>query len=95
MDAGGERTAVRAVVHGRVQGVGFRAFTVRAAQALGVAGTVANQRDGTVCATLEGPRPAVDALLARLRSGPPTARVDRVEVERVRPTGATGFRATG
>lgn len=71
---------VRAVVHGRVQGVGFRAFTVDEGARLGVRGRVANRPDGTVECVVEGPRPDVATLVRRLRQGPGFARVERVEV---------------
>lgn len=71
----------RLVIHGRVQGVGFRASLAREADKLGVAGWVRNRRDGTVEATVCGTDEAVAAMIAWSRRGPPGARVDRVEVE--------------
>jgi acylphosphatase len=71
-----ERTLTRrVVVEGRVQGVGYRDFTRRAAERLGVAGWVRNRRDGAVEALLAGPADAVEALLAELRRGPQGASV--------------------
>jgi acylphosphatase len=78
---------VRAVVHGRVQMVGFRAFVIRHAGDAGLSGTVRNQPDGTVETVLEGPRPAVERMVALLGEGPSHARVERVEVEYSAPTG--------
>ncbi|HMM53419.1 MAG TPA: acylphosphatase [Candidatus Desulfobacillus sp.] len=69
------------VVHGRVQGVGFRAALARQARAEGVAGWVRNRSDGTVEALVCGSAEAVVAMIAWARQGPPGARVDRVEVE--------------
>lgn len=69
------------VIHGRVQGVGFRASLAWEAQKEGVAGWVRNRRDGTVEAMLCGSDEAVAAMIAWSRRGPPGARVDRVEVE--------------
>lgn len=61
---------LEAVVRGRVQGVGFRWFVVHEAGRLGLGGWVANEADGTVRCVAEGPRPALEALLAALREGP-------------------------
>jgi acylphosphatase len=54
---GSEVVHVRAVVHGRVQMVGFRAFVIRHAGDAGLSGTVRNEPDGTVETVLEGPVP--------------------------------------
>ena len=72
----------RCVVHGRVQGVGFRWFVTRNAEVLGVRGTVRNRGDGTVEAVLQADDPGpVEALLERIRRGPAAARVDTVDSE--------------
>jgi len=78
-------------VHGRVQGVGFRVFVHRAAQSLGLAGTVMNSRDGGVRVEAEGPREVLKELLELLRQGPPAARVTRVTEEWGEPKGLTRF----
>ena len=70
---------VHAVVHGRVQGVGFRWFVVRRATEHGVNGAVRNQPDGSVEVRAEGSRRALLALLDDLRAGPARARVERVD----------------
>jgi len=85
------RTRIRVVVHGRVQGVYFRESTLRAAQAVGVAGWVRNLPDGTVEAVFEGPADAVSQIVAVCRTGPPDARVDRLEVADETPEGLAGF----
>jgi DNA ligase D-like protein (predicted 3'-phosphoesterase) len=72
--------AIRAVVRGEVQGVGFRDATVRRARALELAGWVRNGEHGTVEVHAEGTEQAVDELVAFLRVGPPLARVSAVEV---------------
>jgi len=69
------------VVHGRVQGVFYRDFTRTQAIALGVTGYVRNLPDGNVETVAEGAREALESLLAQLRMGPPSARVDQVEVQ--------------
>jgi acylphosphatase len=87
----GDARAVRAVVHGRVQGVFFRDSTRREAQRLGVAGWVRNRPDGTVELHAEGPPDAVEALLAFARTGPPNASVERVDAVDAKPEGVHGF----
>jgi acylphosphatase len=78
---------VRAIVHGYVQGVGFRYFTSRRANLLGLKGYVRNQRDGTVEVVAEGPHELVDQLLEDLRRGPSGAYVERIEVQELAATG--------
>jgi acylphosphatase len=87
----GDVRAVRAVVTGRVQGVFFRDSTRREADRAGIAGWVRNRPDGTVELHAEGPRDAVESLLAFARTGPPSASVERVDVEDVRAEGLSGF----
>ena len=70
---------LEAVVHGRVQGVGFRFHVVRAADRLGLHGWVANESDGAVRCVAEGPPEVLAVLLAELRTGPAGAQVDRVD----------------
>lgn len=65
-------------ITGRVQGVGFRAATVRQAHLLGVRGWVRNLEDGSVEALLQGPHDQVDRMLSWLHVGPPGARVAEV-----------------
>ena len=77
----------RAVVRGRVQMVGFRAFVVRHARDAEIRGVVRNARDGTLECTVEGPRRAVERVLQALWRGPVSARVDRVDVEFQAPLG--------
>jgi acylphosphatase len=71
---------VETIAHGRVQGVGYREFARRSAERRGVAGFVRNRADGTVEARLVGPTPALEAMLADLRKGPPYGCVLRVEI---------------
>lgn len=63
-----EPLAMDAVVHGAVQGVGFRYWTARRAQQLGLVGHASNNADGTVTVQVEGPRRAVRELLQALNS---------------------------
>lgn len=87
--------AIRATVHGRVQGVGFREATVRRARELGVLGWVRNEPDGTVRVHAEGDAPAVAALEAFLADGPPAAHVERVEPDAARVEGHEQFAVRG
>jgi acylphosphatase len=80
------------VVHGFVQGVGFRYAVERAARHRGVAGWVRNRPDGTVEAVFEGEADAVEALLRLCQEGPRGAEVTRVEVDAESPEGLDGFR---
>jgi acylphosphatase len=66
-------------VHGRVQGVGFRWWTRRIAERLGIAGSVRNLPDGTVEVRAAGPRDAMREFESRLRHGPRSATVERLE----------------
>ena len=68
------------IVHGMVQGVGYRASLWIEAQRLGVTGWVRNRKDGTVEAAIHGSAEAVDSVLDWMRRGPPAARVLRLEI---------------
>lgn len=83
--------AVRAVVKGRVQGVGFRWSARRAAERIGVAGWVRNAADGAVEAHIEGPDERVDAMLAWLARGPDGADVRDVDLQEAKAEAIEGF----
>ncbi len=72
---------LRIVVSGRVQGVGFRAFTERAARRLGVAGWVRNLPSGEVEVLARVAPGSKQAFLAQLRQGPSYARVDGLRIQ--------------
>jgi acylphosphatase len=63
------------IIRGRVQGVGFRAWTEMKAHELGLAGWVRNRRDGTVEAMFAGDAAAVAAMVEACRRGPPGGQV--------------------
>ena len=67
-------------IHGRVQGVYFRASTVALARILGVTGWVMNRSDGSVEVVAEGEKSEIDALIAWCRQGPPGAYVTLLDV---------------
>ena len=82
-----EEARLLTLVQGRVQGVYYRDFTQTHAQRLGLVGWVRNLSDGkTVEVLAEGPRPALEQLLAHLRQGPPGAYVAQVDAEWEAPT---------
>jgi acylphosphatase len=94
VSAVGKRVRLR--IEGRVQGVCYRANTLREATALGVNGTVRNLPDGSVEALLEGDEAAVDRLIYWCRQGPPGAEVSRVIVDPETYRGEfSGFQVTG
>ncbi|MDF3078871.1 MAG: acylphosphatase [Sphingobacteriaceae bacterium] len=66
-------------VHGKVQGVFFRASTKAVADQLGVKGLVRNQPDGTVYIEAEGDDFALDSFVEWCHEGPQNARVEKVE----------------
>ena len=68
------------VVTGRVQGVGFRAYSARAARALRLSGGAANLDDGSVVVWAKGAVHALDRLEAALWQGSRLSRVDKVAV---------------
>jgi acylphosphatase len=68
-------------ISGRIQGVGFRYWTAKQAARLRVTGWVRNEADGTVSCACAGEPAALDAFAAALRLGPPSARVDALEIK--------------
>ena len=71
-------TSLQVTVHGRVQGVFFRAFVARWAEELGLSGYVRNLPGGDVEVRAEGERQQLEKLIGYLKAGPPAARVEKV-----------------
>lgn len=90
-----DATAVRAVLRGKVQGVGYRDATRRRARQLGAMGWVRNGEDGSVLVHAEGPASAVNELVAFLREGPRSAEPADVQIERVKVEGHEQFAIRG
>ncbi len=86
-----ERRTVRVLITGRVQGVAYRAWTERTANALGLHGWVRNRRGGAVEALFSGASARVDEMLRRCREGPPAARVAEVSVSEEGGSAPFGF----
>jgi len=79
---------VELTIHGKVQGVFFRAHALRKAAELGdINGWVANESDGTVRIVAEGPENNMNLFVDFCSSGPSTCEVEKVEVERLEYTG--------
>jgi len=85
------RRAVHVVISGRVQGVGFRAFVEREAEALRLEGWVRNRRDGTVEAVFAGDEGEIQHILMELNAGPPAAAVTDVRTGPYEGPIPTGF----
>jgi len=67
------------IVHGRVQGVGYRMFVEHEAGVRGLEGWVRNRRDGSVEAVFAGPAKSVEGMIESCRIGPPGGRVDALD----------------
>lgn len=77
----------RAIIHGVVQGVGYRFFAEREASRLNVVGFVRNLSDGTVEVVAEGDDDSLAKFLERLRKGPSMGYVSKVDVQWESPRG--------
>jgi len=75
-----ENRTSHVLIHGRVQGVSFRAWTQHQADLHGLKGWVRNRRDGTVEAVFSGPSHLVEVMLKACHEGPSGSRVERVEI---------------
>ena len=71
---------INVTVTGRVQGVYFRAATQETAEFLGITGFVKNQTDGSVYLEAEGKEKTLKEFCQWLNSGPPAARVDKLDI---------------
>jgi acylphosphatase len=85
--------SVRLVISGRVQAVGYRAWTIDAAIRLGLRGWVRNRADRMVEVLVTGDDGGVTAMIEACRQGPPAARVTDVAVSEAEDDGSGGFTA--
>jgi acylphosphatase len=85
--------SVRLRITGRVQGVGYRAWTIATAERLGLRGWVRNRADGSVEALVAGEDTAVGMMITACRDGPLGARVRDVAIGEGEDDGSVGFGA--
>jgi acylphosphatase len=85
--------AVHLRIEGRVQGVGFRAWTEYEALSRGLRGWVRNRRDGSVEVVIAGEDAAVDAMIEACRQGPRLAQVTGLKIEPTEDDGKPEFRS--
>ena len=78
-------------IHGEVQGVFYRGWSVDAARSFGLRGWVRNRRDGSVEMLVQGEEEHVRRLIEQCRAGPPAARVTRIDVEDSEEAVPAGF----
>ena len=87
-----DKERVHATISGRVQGVYFRDSTRQEAEKLGLTGWVRNTEEGSVEAVFEGDSGAVNQMVEWCKSGPSSADVEDVSIERETPSGdLSGF----
>ncbi|HQE93548.1 MAG TPA: acylphosphatase [Anaerolineae bacterium] len=84
------QTAVHIVVHGEVQGVGFRSFVQARALALNIGGWVRNCEEGTVEIWAEGPHDTLQRLIQEVQRGPRHGLVSHLDIEWVPPQNTLG-----
>lgn len=71
---------LEATMYGKVQGVGFRAYTKKQADKLGLAGWVKNLSDGSVRCVVQGPEDELEKFAEHLRHGPYFAEVQDIDI---------------
>ncbi len=81
----------RVIIAGRVQGVGFRYFVLRAARKSGVSGWVRNLPDGTVEVVYDDDKGDIESFERLIKKGPPTAKVESVYEDKVALEVNNGF----
>jgi len=80
------------IVHGRVQGVGFRYFTWRMAEAFDITGRVCNASDGSVEIVASGTLENHRSFKEQIEIGPSGSRVDKITLHEMQPERFDGFR---
>lgn len=86
-----EKKAFILKVFGKVQGVGFRYYTHKKANELGLKGYVKNKPDGSVYIEAEGAENNINELIRWCQDGPSWARVTKVELQEIPLAGLSNF----
>ena len=86
-----KKIAVRIVIEGRVQGIGFRWWIIQWANSRGLDGWVRNRREGTVEALFYGPESVVRHMVESCAEGPPNARIRNIREYEDEPPDDPGF----
>ncbi|QGM97423.1 acylphosphatase [Methylocystis parvus] len=88
-----DNRAVRILVEGRVQNVGYRVFVAREAGRLHLHGFVRNRHNGAVETFVEGPRSKIEEFLSLAIKGPNTVAIERHQIEDAAPEALAEFAA--
>jgi acylphosphatase len=75
--------AIKVIIYGKVQGVGFRNFIFLHAKKLNVKGYIKNNPDGTVEAIFEGDEDNIKKMIELCKKGPERARVDKIDIKEI------------
>lgn len=75
--------AIQVIIHGRVQGVGFRYFTCRKAEEMDLVGHVKNLEDGTVFIEACGNTNQIEHFIKWCKIGSPSSEVSQVDIEEI------------
>jgi len=84
--------AVKVIIYGKVQGVGFRNFVFLHAKRLNIRGYVKNNPDGTVEAVFEGEENNINKMIELCKRGPERARVDKIDIKDIEIKNYQDFR---
>ena len=76
-----DKSAIRFVVSGKVQGVGFRWYVVQKGRSLALIGYAKNLQDGNVEVHAEGNKIDIQRFMEKVKKGPPLSRVDHIEMK--------------
>jgi len=84
--------AVKVIIYGKVQGVGFRNFVFLHARKLNIRGYVKNNPDGTVEAVFEGDEDNINKMIELCKRGPERSRVDKIDIKDIEINNYQDFR---